>query len=204
MAGASALWWIKGTSVHLSAQGACAKEDPWQLYNEAVRNEPLMLGHIPNRFKTQSMCEMAVEKVSRVLRYVPDHFKTKRMRSKAVEVDPWSLEYVPEDLITREMCNKAVDDCSWQHVPNQQKTREMCNRAVSWHNLSLLQYVTDWFVTKEQIKFWHNDYYKYCYDGCGEDNFFWWHEGYKERQAQKASIKEELMPIAWHPNRVMD
>ena len=28
-----------------------------------------------------------------------------------------------------------------------------------------------------------------------------WHENYKKRKAQKASIKEELMPIAWHPSR---
>ena len=27
---------------------------------------------------------------------------------------------------------------------------------------------------------------------------------YEKRKAQKAKIKEELMPIAWHPNRVMD
>ena len=25
--------------------------------------------------------------------------------------------------------------------------------------------------------------------------------GYKQRKAQKAQIKEELMPVAWHPDR---
>ena len=28
--------------------------------------------------------------------------------------------------------------------------------------------------------------------------FFEWCDDYKKRKAQKASIKEELMPIAWH------
>ena len=28
-----------------------------------------------------------------------------------------------------------------------------------------------------------------------------WYEGYKKRKALKASIKEELMTIAWHPSR---
>ena len=28
-----------------------------------------------------------------------------------------------------------------------------------------------------------------------------WYEDYHKRKAQKASIKEELMPIAWHPSR---
>ena len=31
-----------------------------------------------------------------------------------------------------------------------------------------------------------------------------WYEGYKKRKSQKAKIKEELLPIAWHPFRVMD
>ena len=31
-----------------------------------------------------------------------------------------------------------------------------------------------------------------------------WYEGHRKRKAQKAEIIEELLPIAWHPNRVMD
>ena len=31
-----------------------------------------------------------------------------------------------------------------------------------------------------------------------------WYKGYKKRMAQKANIKEELLPIAWHPDHVMD
>ena len=34
---------------------------------------------------------------------------------------------------------------------------------------------------------------------CNNIWFIKWHEGYKKRKAQKAKIKEELMPIAWHP-----
>ena len=46
------------------------------------------------------------------------------------------------------------------------------------------------------------------YDGseyCGDDdNFFKWYDSYKKRKTQKASIKEELMPILWHPSRYWD
>ena len=28
-------------------------------------------------------------------------------------------------------------------------------------------------------------------------------KGYQKRKAQKAKIKEELLPIAWHPDRVI-
>ena len=49
-----------------------------------------------------------------------------------------------------------------------------------------------------------------CYDNIehqgddDEDNFFKWYEGYKKQKIQKASIKEELALIAWHPSRYWD
>ena len=49
---------------------------------------------------------------------------------------------------------------------------------------------------KQQIKIWldYDDYYKPIE----------WYDGYQKRKAQKASIKEELMPIGWHPLRYRD
>ena len=54
---------------------------------------------------------------------------------------------------------------------------------------------------------WYDDYYDDdgdhwdCYDN---EEFFEWCEGYKKRKAQKSQIKEELLPIAWHPSRYWD
>ena len=54
---------------------------------------------------------------------------------------------------------------------------------------------------------WLNEYYDDDDDDDDDDgkhswydkyNFFEWCNDYKKRKAQKASIKEELMPIAWH------
>ena len=47
-----------------------------------------------------------------------------------------------------------------------------------------------------QIKLWrdHDDY-------CNDDRLIKWCDGYQKRRSQKASIKEELMPIAWRPSR---
>ena len=43
---------------------------------------------------------------------------------------------------------------------------------------------------------WHdND------DYCNDDGLIELYDGYKARKAQKASIKEGLLPIAWHPSR---
>ena len=57
-------------------------------------------------------------------------------------------------------------------------------------------------MTEQQLKLWYdyNDN-EYCDDNDDddddddEDNFFKWYEGYKKRKVQKASIKEELLPI---------
>ena len=53
-------------------------------------------------------------------------------------------------------------------------------------------HVPGWFVMQELIKIWH--------DGETVE----WYEGYKKLKAQKAKIKEELSPIAWHSSRWWD
>ena len=52
-------------------------------------------------------------------------------------------------------------------------------------------------MTQKQIKIWHDDIFFKSYEAK-------WYEGYQKRKAQKASIKEELLPIAWLPSRYWD
>ena len=61
-----------------------------------------------------------------------------------------------------------------------------------------MKYDSDWLVTQQQIKLWHDDAYYY------NNNYVIWYEGYKRRKAQKAKIKDELIPIAWHLSRHWD
>ena len=70
--------------------GACVKK--------LLKKNPYRLEDISDHFKTQGMCEKAVEKVSRMLEYVPDHLKTQTMCEKAVEDEPDNLEFVPDNL----------------------------------------------------------------------------------------------------------
>ena len=62
-----------------------------------------------------------------------------------------------------------------------------------------MQFVSDWFVSQLQLDVWYDDDYWYHNDEVIE-----WYDEYKKRKAQKTKIKEELMPIAWHLDRVMD
>ena len=107
---------------------------------------------------------------------IPDHFKTQKMYDKAVKDDPWQLKDVPNHFKTQEMCNKEVR-----------------------HYLLSLQFLPDWFVTQQQIDVWYDDDYAF-----NDNEMIKWYDSYKARKAQKAKIKKELLPIAWHPDHVLD
>ena len=62
-----------------------------------------------------------------------------------------------------------------------------------------MEYLPDWFVTQQQTRLWHDDN-----EYCNDDLIIEWHDGYKKRKAQKASMKEELLPITWLPNWYWD
>ena len=101
------------------------------------------------------------------------NFQKQGMCNDAVDVDPWQLADVSDYLKTQKMCDDVVkrDSCSAQFVP-------------------------DWFVTQEQLEIWADD------DGYyDEDELVEWYSRYKKRTDQKALIKEELLPMVWHPSR---
>ena len=61
-----------------------------------------------------------------------------------------------------------------------------------------LQFVPDWLATQQQIDL--------CYDkDCvyNDNEMIKWYNGYKARKSQQPKIKEELLPIAWNPDRMM-
>ena len=102
-------------------------------------------------------------------------------------------------------------------IPDHFKTQGMRTKAIEVKPCQLyyfqlytsLQYVPDYFVTQQLITKQHDD----DYDDGGhwdddddddENKIFVWYDGYQKRKAQKAKIKEELLFIAWHPDRAMD
>jgi hypothetical protein len=53
----------------------------------------------------------------------------------------------------------------------------------------LLKYIPDYFIASEWLE-------KYMSDIIGKN--------YKTRKAQKIQIEKQLIPIAWHPDRLLD
>ena len=75
----------------------------------------------------------------------------------------------------------------------------MCNKAFE-KELFSLKFIPYLFVTKQQLKILYDDYF---YDDDYDEVSCWYNE-YKKCKEQKAQTKEELLPIAWHSNRVKD
>ena len=72
----------------------------------------------------------------------------------------------------------------------------MCAKAVDVYNYSReVDDIPDCFITQEMIE-----------NGgrCCDGELHEWFNGYNERKTQKAQIKDELLPITWHPDRVID
>ena len=138
-----------------------------------------------------------------MLKYVPDYLKTEKMCERAVEEDSWPLVYVPDCFKRKDMCKGVCPHPRLiGHVPDHFKTQEMCNKAVEL-DPSFLWFVTDWFVSQEQLRLWHDSddwLIRWWYN----NRLIKWYKGYQRRKAQKASIKEELVRVAWHPSRWWD
>ena len=96
--------------------------------------------------------------------------------------------------LTQELCDKAFDrsHSSFVYIPDCFKTQEMCSDKFN-------DDIPDWFITLEMIEIVSRP----CCARC-DFEFDEWFNGYKERKAQKAQIRDEVMPIAWHPDRVID
>ena len=110
------------------------------------------------------------------LYFVPECYKTQKMCDKAVDTYPSTLEFVPECFMIQEMCDKAVVSCFviFDSNPDWYKTQEMCDRAVSvdpfliaWFpykyitqkmcdeavdSLATMKLIPDCFVTGKMIK----------------------------------------------------
>ena len=112
------------------------------------------------------MCERAVEKYPGTLEFVPSHLKTQEMFERAVEKYPLYLSDVSDHFKTQDMCDKPVRRKPWS-----------------------LKHVPDLFVTEVQIKLWHDDAYY-----CNDNEMIEWYRDYQKGKAQKAKIKDELMP----------
>lgn len=70
-----------------------ANPDICALIKSIAHNIPLK--HLPDHFKTYSICYNQVSKQGRQLKYVPDQFLDENMVGAAVTSNEWAIEFVP-------------------------------------------------------------------------------------------------------------
>ena len=83
--------------------------------NGVVKAGADFLGRVPDRLKTQIMCDEAVRRTLYTLGHVPDHFKTQEMCEKAFEKYLCSLKYVPDWLVTAQKICQVMKHISGRH-----------------------------------------------------------------------------------------
>ena len=67
--------------------------------NTIMRMIPEAFHRVPNRFKTQEMCEKTVKADQLGLKVVLSHLKPTEMYNAAMKEDPSSLIYVPDCFV---------------------------------------------------------------------------------------------------------
>ena len=170
------------------------------LCNEAVDTDQGLLAYTFDCLKTQEMCDKAVAHNRYTLRFIPDHLKTQKLCNKVMRTMLNASHLIPHYFKAQGMYTKAIEVNPWQlyYVPDQLKTQGLSNNTVK-EEPSSLQYVPDYFVTQKQLKIWHDED-----DYCNDDELNEWYGGHQKCKSQKAIIKEELLPIAWHQSRWCD
>ena len=107
---------------------------------DAVKKDPTkyyVLEYVPEEFKkTKEMFLLLVEHDSRLFERVPDEFKTQEMCDVAVFDYHWNIDLVPEKFITPEICVSAVErnGLTIKYVPEKLKTKELCTKALEQLN----------------------------------------------------------------------
>ena len=112
-------------------------------------------------------------------------------------------QHVPDGLKTQDMCNKAVEveGGMFRNVPDKFKTQEMCDKAIMKDG-SMLRFVPDNFI--KDFMFQRFLRFKGRNKPYGVEVVNNIIERLRLRKVFYVEIRDELAPIAWHPDRVFD
>ena len=74
----------------------------------AVNTCSFVFDSVPDRYKTQGMCDKAFDDNPSTIKYLPDRYKTHEMCDKAIDDDPHALEFVPDRYKTKKCVIKLL------------------------------------------------------------------------------------------------
>lgn len=100
-----------------------------ELSQVAFENDVFALETMPNKFKTQEMCDKAFSEAPQLFEFVPDKFKTVEMATKAIEYDGNLARYCPVSIMNEDLAIKAVASYPrvFDALPRDLKTAKVSN-----------------------------------------------------------------------------
>ena len=92
----------------------------------------MTLSDVPEKFRTDKICRVFVNKNSINIRHVPTQYLSTEMLLDVVRIDGMSLSYIKAAFRTEEVCLAAVQDNAYAiiYVPDECKNEEICLTAV--------------------------------------------------------------------------
>ena len=153
----------------------------------ALNNSPYALLHIPCKFLNNKLFKIAIigrngQSRGYMLKYIPDEFKTQELCDLAIQSMVGAIKYVPFQYMTNDMCKTVVTRFSYTHyldhngtlcgggygrllqyIPAEKQTFEICDIAVK--------------DDKDNIKYVKNKKYKLYNSMCNAydyvKNYVW-------------------------------
>ena len=153
-----------------------------ELYELAIGQNPLVIGHISKYKLTYELCKSAVYKNNYAVKYVPKKYLHRLLNDAnkiigfAINIKPSIIKYISSKNITVELCKLAIDKdykvlklikcqsdeiCKYAidkntdaftYILNENQTEELCKYAVL-KNIYLFKYVSPEYQTEELCKY---------------------------------------------------
>ena len=161
-----------------------------------VSNDPTLIVYCPDKYITQRMCDKAVDEDLFLIVYCPDKYVTQKMCDEIVDYSLTLLKLIPNWFVTSKMIIKPFtalyadqNICYFNEDSGEAafSCSEMGIVDIDLNNISLGD------------KFDEDDP-----DTIILMRGLAWHIKFRKREEHKKELREELIPVAWHPNRWWD
>ena len=98
------------------------------MIDHALKKLPYIIKYVPDRYKTQWMCDNVFLENGEMLMFIPNSYKNKKMCNKAVGDYAHALRSFLDCYNTQKMCNEAVG--THKVVSEEPFVFKYCDKAV--------------------------------------------------------------------------
>ena len=187
---------------------------------KAVNECPFVSNCFPDQYKTQEMCYTVVSNDPPLIVNCPDKYITQKMCDEAVDEHPFLTVYWADIYITQKKCDEAVaySLTVLKLILNWFVTSEMIKKIFTAlyadKNIVYFDEGSGHAVFNcKRMAILNIDFNNVSLDDKFDEDdpntiilmrLLTWHIIFRKWKEVKKELSEELMPVAWHPNRCCD